>query len=98
MTTKHTPDLAQLNAETHAAWEQNAEFWDNNKPGEDDFRRILIHPVSERLLDLQPGATVLEIACGNGVFARRLARLDVQIVATDFSQRLLEFARARTTE
>jgi 2-polyprenyl-3-methyl-5-hydroxy-6-metoxy-1,4-benzoquinol methylase len=98
MTTEHRHNLTDLNAEAHAAWEQNATFWDNKMHGEDDFRRILIHPASERLLNLQPGESVLEIACGNGVFARRLARSGVQIIATDFSERLLEHARVRTTE
>lgn len=90
--------LADLNVETHAAWEANAEFWDEKMQGEDDFRRVLIHPASERLLDLRAGETVLEIACGNGVFARRMARAGVQIVATDFSTRLLERARSRSAD
>ncbi|HEX7736701.1 MAG TPA: class I SAM-dependent methyltransferase [Ktedonobacteraceae bacterium] len=99
MTTEsNASQLAALNVETRAAWEENAQFWDERMGREDDFRRVLIHPVSERLLDLQPGETVLEIACGNGVFARRMARSGVQIVATDFSERLLELARARSTE
>jgi SAM-dependent methyltransferase len=60
-----------------------------------DFHRLLVAPASERLLDLQPGETVLEIACGNGVFARRMARHGVHVVATDFSAQMLERARAR---
>jgi SAM-dependent methyltransferase len=99
MTTEsNASHLAALNAEAHTAWEENAEFWDEKMSGEDDFRRILIHPASERLLGLQVGETVLEIACGNGVFARRMALAGVQIVATDFSARLLERARARSSE
>jgi SAM-dependent methyltransferase len=41
---------------------------------------------------------VLEIACGNGVFTRRMAQLGVHVIATDFSEQLLQRARARTTE
>jgi SAM-dependent methyltransferase len=63
-----------------------------------DYQRILVGPASERLLNLQPGETVLEIACGNGVFARRMAQLGVHVIATDFSEQLLERARARTSE
>jgi SAM-dependent methyltransferase len=37
---------------------------------------------------------VLEIACGNGLFARRLAALGAQVVATDTSPVMLELARA----
>jgi 2-polyprenyl-3-methyl-5-hydroxy-6-metoxy-1,4-benzoquinol methylase len=41
---------------------------------------------------------ILEIACGNGVFSRRLASLGARVVATDFSATFLDLARARTTE
>jgi SAM-dependent methyltransferase len=47
---------------------------------------------------LQPGETVLEIACGNGVFSRRMAQLGVHVIATDFSAQFLERARARPSE
>ena len=60
-----------------------------------DFQRLLVAPASERLLNLQPGETVLEIACGNGVFTRRMAQLGVHVIATDFSEQFLEHARAR---
>lgn len=41
---------------------------------------------------------MLEIACGNAVFPRHLARLGVLVGATDFSVQLLERARALTAE
>lgn len=63
-----------------------------------DFQRLLVAPASERLFNLHPGERVLEIACGNGVFARRLAELGAQVLATDFSTSLLELARARTCQ
>lgn len=46
----------------------------------------------------QPGGAVLEIACGTGLVTRRLReRLhpSVRLVATDLSQGMLEYARAR---
>jgi hypothetical protein len=44
-----------------------------------DFQRLLVAPASERLLNLGPGEMVLEIACGNGVFALRMADLAVRM-------------------
>jgi 2-polyprenyl-3-methyl-5-hydroxy-6-metoxy-1,4-benzoquinol methylase len=91
-------DLEALNKGTQAAWNQNAEFWDE-KMGEGNlFQRVLVGPTIERLLELKPGELVLEIACGNGVFARRLAQLGAQVIATDFSQKLLEQAQKRSVE
>lgn len=62
------------------------------------WKRLLIGPSSERLLQLQPGDHVLEIACGNEVFTRRMAQLGVHVVATDFSEQLLALAQKRSTE
>jgi 2-polyprenyl-3-methyl-5-hydroxy-6-metoxy-1,4-benzoquinol methylase len=98
MTKNDSIQLNELHEETRSIWDQNAAFWDERMGEGNDFQGILVNPASERLLDLQPGETVLEIACGNGLFARRIARLGVHVVATDFSAQLLERARARTTQ
>src|SRR5262249_14518377 len=41
---------------------------------------------------------VLDLACGNGGFSRRLAALGCRVLACDFSPAFLERARARTVE
>lgn len=41
---------------------------------------------------------MLEVACGNGNFARRMAALGARVVACDASPEFIERARARTTE
>lgn len=92
-------DLRALAAETRAIWEENAAFWDARMgPEGNDWQRDLIRPPTERLLALRPGELVLDVACGNGVFARRMAALGARVVAFDFSARLIELARARTAE
>ncbi|MBA3531803.1 MAG: hypothetical protein H0T73_07790, partial [Ardenticatenales bacterium] len=59
--------------EVRAIWEQNAGYWDDYMGEGNDYHLVLIVPTTERLLAIQPGERVLEIACGNGSFARRLA-------------------------
>ncbi len=98
MTAENTSRPTDLHEETRDIWNQNAAFWDDRMGDGNDFQRILVGPASERLLNLQPGENVLEIACGNGAFARRMAQLGVSVVATDFSAQFLERARDRTTE
>src|SRR5712692_7650363 len=95
MTTENTSQPIDLNEETRNAWDKNATFWDDKMGDGNDFQRLLTGPASERLLNLQPGETVIEIACGNGVFSRRMAQLGVHVIATDFSEQFLERARAR---
>jgi ubiquinone/menaquinone biosynthesis C-methylase UbiE len=88
--------LDALNQEGRAIWDQKAEFWDSLH-GDDGnkFHRTLVAPAVERLLALQPGERVLDIACGSGMVARKLAALGGKVTAVDFSPLLVEKARAR---
>jgi 2-polyprenyl-3-methyl-5-hydroxy-6-metoxy-1,4-benzoquinol methylase len=89
-------DETTLAARAHEAWEKKAAFWDETMGEGNAFQRVLVGPATERLLRVRPGETVLDVACGNGVFSRRLAELGASVVATDFSERFVELARART--
>lgn len=88
-------DMA-LTRQAHEAWERKAAFWDEAMGEGNAFQRILVGPATERLLAVRQGERVLDVACGNGVFSRRLAELGASVVATDFSEKFVELARART--
>jgi 2-polyprenyl-3-methyl-5-hydroxy-6-metoxy-1,4-benzoquinol methylase len=85
-----------FNEETRQQWEQKAEFWDNLH-GDDGnrYHRELISPVVERLLAIRPGEQILDISCGSGILARRMAALGADVTAVDFSAVMIERARAR---
>jgi 2-polyprenyl-3-methyl-5-hydroxy-6-metoxy-1,4-benzoquinol methylase len=87
-----------LNDEVHGLWEQKAAFWDERLEAGNLFSRVLIGPATERLLAIQPGEVVLDVACGNGALARRLADLGAHVVAVDFSETFLDRARARSVQ
>lgn len=91
-------DVLGLTRETQRIWDQKAEFWDARMGEGNQFQRALVGPAAERLLQARPDEIVLDVACGNGVFARRLAALGARVVAADFSQTFLERAAARTVE
>lgn len=85
--------------EANEIWEQNAAFWDERSGDEGlILQRTLIAPVTERLLDLKPNERVLDIACGNGAFARRMAQLGAYVVACDVAPTFIERAKARTIQ
>src|ERR1041385_6021430 len=89
-------DWQALNAESRVAWDTNADFWDAHMGDEgNDFQKTLVGIPTLKLLNLQPDETVLDIACGNGLFARRMAEAGAQVFAFDFSARLIERALAR---
>ena len=73
MTSTH--NFRAENRETRAAWEANAAYWDARIGEGNDFVETLIWPVTRRLLDLHAGGRVLDAACGNGLYARRVAAL-----------------------
>jgi len=84
--------------EVRQPWEDNARWWDEYFKEGNRFQRELIGPATEQLLDVMPGETILDIACGNGAFSRRLATLGATVRAFDFSETFIECARDRTVE
>jgi len=90
-------DNNTANEETRRAWEANAAFWDTKMGEGNDFANLLCWPAIRALLDPQAGQRILDIACGNGLFSRRLAALGAEVTAFDFSVNLIELARSRTS-
>ncbi len=87
----------QFNQEVRGIWDENAAFWDEKMGDVGNFtQKTLVGPATERLLELKPDELVLEIACGNGVFTRRMAQLGARVVASDFAEKMLEQARKRS--
>jgi len=95
---ENSDDVEALTRETQRIWESKAAFWDERMGEGNQFQRVLVGPASERLLAVRAGEVVLDVACGNGVMSRRLARLGAQVVATDFSPTSLERAKLRAPE
>ena len=77
-------------------WDRKAQFWDAlHGDAGNLFHRRLIEPSVLQLLDLRAGEPVLDVACGNGALARRLAALGARVTAIDFSPQLIGLARQR---
>lgn len=102
MTQPATPDdagaiIADLRRQVLNGWEQGADFFDNRWGDQgDEFHHGVFAPAAERMLGLEHGARVIEFACGNGGFARRLGRQGMRVVATDLSPALIAHAQRRT--
>lgn len=83
-------------ADSREAWEANAVFWDAAMgDASNAFHRQTVRPGVTDLLDPQPGDFVLDVACGNGNYAAYLAERGVDVLAFDFSPRMIELARCR---
>lgn len=90
-------EFAKLNQDAIRIWEQKAGWWDDYMGEHGNWtHRNLVAPPVERVLDIQKGETVLEAACGSGIFARRMADLGANVVAFDVSATFVERTRVRT--
>jgi 2-polyprenyl-3-methyl-5-hydroxy-6-metoxy-1,4-benzoquinol methylase len=98
MTSEQSPDFPEYDGKTVQVWNNIAEWWDDKIGDGNGFQDYLIEPASERLLELKPGERVLDIACGAGRFARRMAIHRVTIIAIDYSGKFINRAKKRITD
>jgi SAM-dependent methyltransferase len=79
------------------SWEEVARWYDQllDERGSDLYERVIL-PGVERLLRVEPGMGVLDVACGQGIAARRIAVAGAHVVGVDVSESLIEAARARS--
>ena len=82
--------------ENRRIWDANARWWDDRIGDGNDFQVLLIEPATERLMDVRPGDTILDAACGAGRFTRRMAELGARVIAFDYSAEFIARARERT--
>jgi 2-polyprenyl-3-methyl-5-hydroxy-6-metoxy-1,4-benzoquinol methylase len=81
------------NDDVREVWDTLASYWDERTHTGETWQREYIAPVVEDLLLPVEGRRILELACGNGEFARRFTDLGATVVATDFSPAMIEVAR-----
>jgi 2-polyprenyl-3-methyl-5-hydroxy-6-metoxy-1,4-benzoquinol methylase len=83
--------------ENRRIWNENARWWDDQIGDGNDFQTLLIEPATERLLNVAAGDMILDVACGAGRFARRMAEFGAHVVAFDQSAEFIARARERTS-
>ena len=95
-TERPSADFPDLSEDNRRRWDANARWWDDRIGDGNDFQTLLIEPATERLLDIRAGDVILDVACGAGRFARRMAERAATIVAFDYSGEFVARARERT--
>ena len=75
-------------------WDNLADWYDGwvGKDGSKHHQRMAI-PAALNLLELQPGESLLDIGCGQGVFAPSVAETGAKYTGIDVSPALLDLAR-----
>ena len=98
MSTEIPDDPEALRQRVREDWDALAAYWDERVEAGETWQRRLIQPAVARLLEVRAGERVLELACGNGEFARQMAAAGAGVLATDVSAEMLRHARARGAE
>ncbi len=76
-------------------WEDLSDWYDKKQDETGDlWHRTLIDPVLLRLVGDCRDKDVLDLGCGNGYLARRLAREGARVTAVDSSLRMVQNAKA----
>lgn len=76
-------------------WSNVAQWYDNYLSGEDTYQEAVIAPNIVRLIDPKKGKRILDVACGQGYFARLCAQKGAEVVGVDQSAVLVEKAKAQ---
>ena len=73
-----------------------ASWYDDLLAKEGTYQKELILPHLRRLMNIQKGARILDLACGPGFFSREFAALGAQVTGVDISKELIARARNNT--
>lgn len=78
------------------SWEKVSRWYGEHLDKEGTYQDEIVYPGVLRLLGLKDGQKLLDIACGEGAFARRAAKTaDVRIVGFDASPSLVKQAKTQ---
>lgn len=79
-----------------AVWDQAAQWYDalvGLKGSE--YQKAIIFPGAFHMLQSRKGDSVLDLACGQGVFSRYLSQKGMKVTGLDASEEMIRFARSR---
>jgi len=75
------------------SWGNVARWYDEVIESKDSYQRSLILPNLLRLMEIQRGERILDLACGQGFFARAFCEAGGKVTAADISKELIDIAR-----
>ncbi len=79
---------------TTTSWGHVAPWYNDLLEGnEDSYQRRVILPHMLRLLNLKPGTTVLDVACGQGFFSRAFQQAGAKVIGVDIAPELIAQAK-----
>jgi RluA family pseudouridine synthase len=86
-------------AAAETSWNEVSGWYDTmlEEKTNDHYEQVIL-PGAIELLAPRPGMRILDVACGQGILARRLAAMGASVTGVDAAPRLIEAARKRSPE
>lgn len=81
---------------TNTSWGKVAEWYDETVEKIGSFQQELILPNLLRLMEIKNGERVLDLACGQGFFARAFHEAGGRVIAADISKELIGLAQKKS--
>ncbi|MBI4089185.1 MAG: methyltransferase domain-containing protein [Candidatus Levybacteria bacterium] len=75
------------------SWGKVARWYNELLKNGNSYQQTLILPNLIRLLQIKKGELVLDLACGQGFFAREFAKLGAKVIGVDISSELIDIAK-----
>lgn len=79
----------------NTSWGEVADWYKKLLSGEGTYQKDLILPNLLRLLEIQKGETILDLACGPGFFSKELARKGAKVIGVDVAKELIAIAKGQ---
>ena len=75
------------------SWGNVAEWYEGMLKQEGTYQKELILPNLLRLMEIEKGEVILDVACGPGFFAREFFKKSAKVIGADISGELIKLAR-----
>jgi len=77
----------------------NVAFWyDDLLKKDNTYQKEVILPNLLKLMDIKSSDNILDLACGQGFFARAFAKLSAKVTGVDISDELIKIAQEQNTQ
>lgn len=80
------------------SWNKVSTWYDELLKNDDSYQAKVVMPNLLRVLNIQKGEKVFDLACGQGYFANVFAHNGADVVASDLSKNLIETAKKNSKE
>ncbi len=78
------------------SWGNVAEWYDETVEQKGSYQKDLILPNLLRLMEIQKSEQILDLACGQGFFARAFQAAGAKVTGADISKELIEIAKTKS--